>query len=240
MVRDLLDFYGSNPLFSQFGVAIDKLEDGSGLQIENADQGIPKSLIQTDDPPQYQGAEHLPTILRAIIQRLCIRFAYTKYDTMETTERHAMPLMLKEYRGRWYVVVEECEEIGSRKAFAMDRIADLEVTEDGFEYPTDFDPRMHFKDVIGVMRGDGSPIPIQLWFSSSQSGYLGSLKLHSSQVPKEEHDNGFVIELTIVPNYEFEAILLGYGADVRVLSPESVALQHQELLRKALAGYENG
>jgi predicted DNA-binding transcriptional regulator YafY len=238
MVRDLLAFQSSNPLFAQFGHSVEKLEEGMGLEITNTPMTIPKSVIQTDDPPQYQGAENLPTILMAILQRRCLEFIYLKYDTMEYRSRKVRPLMLKEYRGRWYVVVEEHDIVGERKNFAIDRISDLGLLDEHFDYPSDFDPNSRYKDVIGIRIGDVDPLCIRLWFSKSQIGYLDSLNLHASQRVVERLDNGFVIELTIVPNYEFEAILLGYGADVKVLSPDSLALRHQELLRKALAVYQ--
>ncbi|RZK37906.1 MAG: WYL domain-containing protein [Hymenobacter sp.] len=80
------------------------------------------------------GLEHLRPLLRAAQARQVVEFQYQKYweDTAET--RTVGPLLLKEFRGRWYVLAVMAWS-GRLACFGLDRTRELRSTDQKFTPP---------------------------------------------------------------------------------------------------------
>jgi predicted DNA-binding transcriptional regulator YafY len=60
-----------------------------------------------------------------------------------------------------------------------------------------------------------------LLFNEKRGKYAETKPLHESQRNKWT-DKGFLVTLKLIPNLELEQVILSYGEDVEVLSPQSL------------------
>ena len=77
--------------------------------------------------------------------------------------------------------------------------------------------------MVGVtVNADKDPEKIRLKVDRKQYNYIKSKPLHNSQKEKEVNDEYALIELKLIPNYEFETLLLTFADGIDILEPESL------------------
>lgn len=204
-------------LFRQFGSAIDKIADRIALSSEDdADQ-----FIQFETSASEGGSEYLPMLIEAIRRKLWVRFEYASFVSGELKPRKVIPLLLKQYRNRWYLISYD-ESKSDYITYALDRIEELELTKESADRPMDFNPDNYFKHSIGITSGNSQPEIVRLEVSTVAARYLDSLPLHASQKVIEMKDEGFIFGLNVNITEELIREILSYGGEVRVLQPESL------------------
>lgn len=108
---------------------------------------------------------------------------------------------------------------------ALDRIKDIDdepimFVENTFEFENYFD------DIIGVTLPENmAKEKIILKFAASASPYVFSKPLHHSQKKVSNIDGELTISIEVIPNYELESLILGFGERVQVI--ESVDFQNK-------------
>jgi len=85
------------------------------------------------------GTEWLQPLLRAVQLRRQVVFQYHKFWDEAPSGRTVSPLLLKEFKDRWYLLAHDPARHGLR-CFGLDRIRALEVTTRSFEPPRTFRP----------------------------------------------------------------------------------------------------
>jgi predicted DNA-binding transcriptional regulator YafY len=95
---------------------------------------------------------------------------------------------------------------------------------------TRYDFKEYFEDIIGINRGkDKPPEEITLWFAPDKAPYIQTKPIHGSQKVKKQDEEGLVITIEVIVNYELKSLLWSFGDEVKVLSPEWL---DNELLKK--------
>ncbi len=183
---------------------------------------LPRALGPAVQPEtrRPQGLEYLRPLLRAAQAGQVVDFAYQKFWEDAPERRTAGPLLLKEFRGRWYVLAVMVDS-GRLACFGLDRISDFSVTAQRFAPPVGFDARTYFADCFGITRPTDGQLPeeILLRFEPVQGRYALSYPLHSSQQVVLENEAEIRLRLTVYDTYELRMELLSYGPDVEVLAP---------------------
>ena len=186
---------------------------------------LPAALAQhvQPEPRRPLGLEYLRLLLRAAQTRQVVELDYQKHWEDEPQRRTVGPLLLREFRERWYVL-GTMEDSGWLACFALDRIKGLETTIRPFIAPTDFDPATYFADCFGVTRPTNGEQPQQilLRFETLQGRYVLSYPLHTSQRAVLVSDEEIRISLHVYETHELRMELLSYGAEVEVLAPASL------------------
>ncbi len=215
--KTLLQFK-DNELFKQFGSAIDKIADRVTVsKNENAE-----SYVQFETAASSGGSEFLNDLLGAIKEKKIIEFDYGKFTEDAFSERRVLPLLLKQYRNRWYLVSFELGK-NDYRTFALDRIDDIRLTSAMMDRPKDFDPDNFFKYAVGITSGNHSPERVVLVASPLASRYIDSLPIHSTQkVLNMLEDGSFQFQLKVVVTEELIREILSYGGALKVLEPESL------------------
>ena len=212
-------------LFKQFGSAIDKIVDRISLsQDDDTDQ-----YIQFESASSEGGSEFLPTLLEAIKQKKYVTFDYASFISGELKPRKVIPLLLKQYSNRWYLISFD----GSKDnyiTYALDRMEDLVVTSEVAKTPIDFNSDNYFKHTIGISGGNKAPEDVHLQTTIVAAKYLDSLPLHQSQKVVEMNEDNFVFSLKVTISEELIRAILSYGGEIQVLQPESL---QAEVARRA-------
>lgn len=184
-----------------------------------------------------QGTENLHGLLHAIENRLQINFQYHKFWEDKPTNRTVEPYALREFKHRWYLLSRVPDE-DKIKTFALDRISNLDISRRKFDLQNQFNVDEFFKYSFGIITPtDQKPEEVILSFVPHQGKYIKTLPMHSSQEILVDDENEFRIKLKIYVTFDFRMELLSYGANVKVLQPQSLIDEMQQLFREALGRY---
>jgi len=170
-----------------------------------------------------QGTENLYGLLHAIKNRLQVKFVYEKFWDEETSHRTVAPYVLKEFRNRWYFISKDDKD-DTIKRFALDRITNLEITNQTYEYPTDYNIEESYRYCFGIINPeDSEPQDIILSFNPFIGKYIKTLPLHETQEVIVDNDEETKIKLRLYVTHDLIMELLSYGENMKVIEPKSLA-----------------
>lgn len=195
-----------------------------------------KERIILEDAPS--GQEYLEPIIDAMKQNRLIHIMHQSYWREEPREHYIMPLCVKLFRQRWYVVGKSWSS-GIISVYALDRIMDFRLSSHTFEYSKDFSPEEFFRGCIGVITGDSFKIErVRLKVSAQQSKFLRSLPICEGQQEVETTPDYSIFEIDVRPTFDFKQEILWNGEEVEVLSPEWLRQEIAEKIEKMNQKYQ--
>ena len=172
--------------------------------------------------PIPAGEEHLETIIAAMRDRQVLELSYQNFVSDKPTVYHVEAYCLKAYRQRWYLIAFAQERNGIRH-FSLDRMVQIQPTQDNYTIPDDFDAEEYFSQVCGVTIPKMQPQEIKIKVSKAIVPYFRTLPIHPSQKEIEVRENDSVFSYYLIPNEEFFRELRAWGVGVLVLSPDRIA-----------------
>lgn len=211
-------------IFKQFGNAIDKIVGRIEVTQDNSEK-----YIQFEKALSDKGNEFIAPLLDAIKQSLWTKFNYASFVSGIEKPRKVLPLLLKEYRNRWYLISYDSDK-SDFITYALDRVKNLEITSEIGEKPTGFNPDNFFEHAIGITSGNTAPEKIVLNVDFVAAKYMVSQPIHSSQKVISESNKWVKIEFLVNVSEELIRELMSYGGDVKVIEPKSL---EKELKRRA-------
>jgi len=231
----LLNQYRNMPLISDFSGAVQKILDA--MKIRKSLSGNPgRCSVGFENFPVVGGSDWIPVILDAILERYVLELDHQRFDSDEVHHHTVHPYYLKEYRSRWYLV--GYQPINKRiQTYGLERISAMETLPHERFFDAGFDPEQYYRNAIGVIVTEEKPETILLRFTAKQGKYLLTQPLHQSQEVVSETDETIDIKLTLSPNYEFIAMILGWGAEVEVIEPDRLRTQVKQLVSETLGRY---
>jgi predicted DNA-binding transcriptional regulator YafY len=163
-----------------------------------------------------ESASFLPQLRRAIIERRAIGFGYHTRYSLDGGEarntREADPYALLHYGYAWYLI-GYCHLRQEIRNFRLDRMSGLRLLDRTFGRPSNFkleepvDDQRNLK-VVALFSPEAAP-----WVRESRSYYVDSM---------EEVAGGLLVTMRVRVENEIFQWLFGWGAQVRVLEPESL------------------
>lgn len=185
------------------------------------------------------GLENFHGLLHAIKNHLQLNFSYQSYDQEKPTLRKTNPLLLKEFKGRWYVIAKDLAA-DKIKTYALDRLSHPEITKKRFTVTSDFDPKSIFRDSFGIIHTVAGSVPqrIVLSFDAWQGKYVKSQPLHFSQIILIDNETEFRIELFVYVAFDLVKELLSYGEGVKVIEPSTLAKELKDMHERAWGLYK--
>ena len=171
------------------------------------------------EPRRPLGLELLRPLLGALQAQQLVEFSYGKFWEEQPTHRVIGPLLLKEFRGRWYMVgvKADTEEL---RCFGLDRMSDLSVSDRRCPLPVGFTAATYYEHAFGITRPDGGePQDILLSLTPTQGRYVQSFPLHCSQQVLSQTATETRIGLRVFDTHDLRMELLSMGEEVKVLAP---------------------
>ena len=173
------------------------------------------SRVELEDIPSNN--RHLTAITEAMQTNSIIAVDYNSFWGTKG-ERKLKPYMLKLFKRRWYMVAKQVDS--TIKTFALDRIKQLEITNETFEFPENFIHEAYFADSYGIEKDSAiKPENVELKIYGRQVDYIRELPLHSSQQEVEIKDNYSVFSYFISPTNDLMREILSKGCEIEVLTP---------------------
>ena len=167
------------------------------------------------------GNVHLKSIIETIKSNSKIIITYRQFDK----ENHRFsidPYCLKLFENRWYVLGKN--NWGQIKIYGLDRIQEIEILDEHFDLPVNFDAENFFAPFFGVVIANDITTPTKIVFRAYNIHryYIESLPLHESQRMLENTDGYADFELYVAPTYDLVMKLLSFGSMIEVLKPLSL------------------
>ncbi len=184
-----------------------------------------------------QGTENLYGLLHAIKNRFKIIFTYQKFWEEELSQRLVEPYALKEFKNRWYIIAKDCKD-NNIKSFALDRLTNLEITTQTYQYPDNYSIEQSYRYCFGIISpNDEEPQDIILSFDPFQGKYIKTLPLHETQQVLVDNDKETRIKLKLCLTHDLLMELLSYGDNMKVIEPKSLADEIKEAHKNAYKQY---
>lgn len=213
------------------------LEPFDILNSLNADSGL--SAFVFPERHRVSGTEYLYGLIHAIKNRFRIGISYRKFGESVPSQRIVEPCVLKEFRGRWYLLGYEKQRPDKLKIWGLDRVVSLAILQEHFKRREEIQINSLFRNSFGIVLQEDLPVEnIVLAFDRYDGAYLKSLPLHSSQQIIKEDENEFVIRLKLQITSDFIMELLSRSNSLRVIAPQSLK-EHVRQIFEAAAKRNN-
>jgi predicted DNA-binding transcriptional regulator YafY len=96
----------------------------------------------------------------------------------------------------------------------------LQLTEETFEVPDEFDIDEFMRSSFGVFVGE--PTKVKIWFSAEIAGYIKEKIWHNSQQVRRQSDGSIIFEAEVAVTEEIKHWIKGWGSQALVIEPESL------------------
>jgi predicted DNA-binding transcriptional regulator YafY len=212
-----MDFY------KEYGFALDRIINRiqHGENVNSKQTTKDTEIIQFETGFGNSGQEHIELLLSAIQQKKEIWFDYQSFNSETSKRRKTTPLLLKEYRNRWYLI---CYDLVKEAimTFGLDRMEHIEVSDLSAQQPNQFNPDFYFKHAVGITVTSEQPVEITFKANAIASKYLISQPLHESQQLINETKEHSTFNLFVLITEELVRTILSYGGEIEILEPNSL------------------
>jgi predicted DNA-binding transcriptional regulator YafY len=207
-------------MFKQFGQAIDKIVDRVAIESKQS-LNSENPIVQFETAYSSGGNEFLPPLYEAIISKNKVIFNYKSFKSTDFKERIVSPLLLKEYRNRWYLISFD-ESKNDIITFALERMLNLESIKENSIIPSSFNPKEYFEYSTGITAYKGEPELIEIKADSISAKYILSQPFHHSQKLINEYNEYSIFQLKVFISEELIRSFLSFGGEIEVLSPANL------------------
>lgn len=217
-VSHLLQQFKGFSHFNEVTEMVHKLEDKI-----YSEQHQQPAVIDFEKNDLLTGIELLGVLHKHILQQTTLLLTYQSFKARISSNIVFYPYLLKEYRNRWFILgmKKQSKEI---LTLALDRIQHIDpMPNELYRINKNFDPHTYFKDIVGVTKNFADkPTHIVFIATHQHAPYIKTKPIHTSQQVVETSPEGVIFSIDVVPNFELERELLGFGEGLKVLSPNNI------------------
>lgn len=197
------------------------------------------SVIAYDDNAQLKGMQFFADLHDYIRSKQPIKVTYRPYTNPELLEEVIHPYFLKQFNSRWFVLGYN-SKYEAITTLALDRIINIEMSNQKYIPNTKYDFTQYFKNVIGVTVYQKEIEEIQIWVEKTLYPYISSKPMHPTQHLIRNTENGdAIIGINVIPNYELKQLVLSHGARMVILSPNHLRNEVSNDLEKIISNYKS-
>jgi predicted DNA-binding transcriptional regulator YafY len=231
VVEVLRQFKGFS-YFDELTGMVNKLEDKIQSQKNKG-----RSYIHFEKNDLLKGLEHIEPLHKAILRNKVLDVMYQSFKAREASGIIFHPYLLKEYRNRWFVI--GLAKKNSLLTLALDRIASVkEMSGEKYIRNTHFEPETYFDDTIGVTKNPGArPQLVVMKIDRQNAPYVITKPIHPSQQLLKTEDDGMIFSIRVTWNFELEREILGFGEQIKVLSPRRLQNRIHHRVKRMMEMY---
>lgn len=184
---------------------------------------------------EMEVAERYQTLTRAIEEQKSVTTDYFSASRQAVTHRKIDPYHLRLVDGAWYCI-GYCHERREVRTFALDRMMNLQMTDDSFEVPADFSVDEYLASSLTIERGEPRKVVIE--FDQCEAPYIKGKRWHKSQVLEELPNGNLRMTLNVGGLGEVMRWVMSLGSKAWVVEPEDLRERVILELEAALEKYE--
>jgi predicted DNA-binding transcriptional regulator YafY len=179
--------------------------------------------------------EILSTVTEATQSQRLVEMNYFTMSRQTPTKRRVAPYTLWFYNETFYLI-GYCHLRGEVRIFAVDRIRDIHLCEEGFDLPSDFDAEAFMQQSFGIFQG--KPMPVDIRFGPEAAGYIREKIWHPSQELNPQPDGSLIFHARVAGLEEIKYWVLRWGAQATVIAPAELRREVSAEAEKMLANYK--
>ncbi|MFD1292611.1 helix-turn-helix transcriptional regulator [Lutibacter holmesii] len=197
-----------------------------------------KSHFELDDAPEIISFDHnefltgldlLPSLYQSILNKAVLSIEYQAFHMEASIEYVIHPYYLKQYNKRWFLLGLNRND-NRIYTIPFDRIKKINIKKEEYIENKIINFSEYFEDIIGVSRKpEDKPIKIKLFFNAKTAPYILTKPLHGSQKKLNYDENGLIVQIEVIPNFELKQLILSYGDSIEILTPESFKKKFMKL-----------
>ena len=179
------------------------------------------SFSQNED---LKGLKYFTPLYEAIASQHVVSLESHQFDR-PSYNRIIHPYQLRQFNNRWFLVGKESavSDVLPIVVVPLDRIDDYKILENEKFSPIKGDVEAYFKDIVGVSPKFGESCQhIVFKAYHPTSSYIETKPIHHSQRAVERYEDYTIFSLDLIPNYEFETIMMSYVDNCEVLEPQDL------------------
>lgn len=178
--------------------------------------------------------ELIGQVNKAAIDQKTIEIGYRGLHDEAAVVRRVDPYKIWFFEGSIYVI-GWCHLKEGLRRFVLDRIQLLDLTDESFEVPADFNLDRFLRDSWKVMDDDLYTVRVQI--SPAWARYVGEKTWHESQKIQELFDGGIEIIFRVAGLEEIKQWVLSLGPEAYVVEPEELRWRISKALTDTLVHY---
>lgn len=234
--EDLLRVLEGTVFHDSIRSALRKIRAGLGPDLSEYLSRLGESFKVLPGPHKHY-AHYRDTIRAlndAVLARRTVRLRYRTGRTGKVHVRRLDPYRVWYRSGGLYVIGHDhkSDEI---RTFAVDRIQEIEPTEDTFRVPESFDFDAYTASSFGVVAEPA--ITVRIRFDRRWALYVQEHSWHPSQRIESGRGGSVVLTMEVGGSTELRSWVLSFGDGAEVLEPATLREQVRAELARALARY---
>lgn len=196
-----------------------------------------ETIVAFDDNFDLKGRNWFAKLFSAIASQQALEIKYKPFGKAPINYLFH-PYLLKQYNNRWFLF--GCVEgYTNLTCLALDRIEEISPATIAYRPNTEIDFQEYFDEIVGVSKRGNEISKVLIKVANSLYPYIETKPLHGTQRVVSCEDDSTVIQIEVIINRELKQLLLSYGSDVTVMSPESLKEEMQADLMKNLEKYQS-
>ena len=236
--RDVLKILKNTVFHDSLESLFKKIKSTLPVESKKYLRQIEKSLRAGSGPHKKYDKfkDTIETLNEAVINKKVVEIVYYTMSRKKVTQRKVAPYKLWFYDGTFYLI-GHCRSKKNIRIFAVDRIKMLNLTDERFEVPADFNVDEFMKASFGVFQGQ--PVHVKVHFRSDAAGYIKEKVWHASQKLSEKNDGSLILEVDVAGTKEIKHWILRWGSQAQVLEPNSLREEIRSEAAEILGVYAN-
>jgi predicted DNA-binding transcriptional regulator YafY len=216
-----------------------------GISLEGLAPRISMHLKQSADVMDDVGLRHDPHYLQ-VLEKLTLAWAeerkvrvwHRHQETGRLFKYVLAPYFVEPYAvGQSVYVIGRREPPGARRTFKIARIERIELTNERYKIPDDFDPRSLLADAWGIWYTEAEPQEVVLRFNRRVVDRVRETRWHQSEQLAEERDGSLLWRAWVAEPQEMLPWIRGWGADCEVMEPPGLRDEMIGEARRLAASY---
>jgi predicted DNA-binding transcriptional regulator YafY len=219
--RNMLSFLGGAPFAQDLESAFGKIKEALPARSLPYLARIQELFSARPDPAKDYSKKQdvIAGLIDAILHQRQAKIAYFSFNSRKTKSYTIDPYRLVYYRGGLYLYAR-AHEYAEVRTFAVERVQNIEVLDEEFEIPADFNVSEYARGAFGI--AGGKPETVELLFAQEMAGYIRERVWHESQRMEDLPDGSVRLVLQVAPGWELKSWIKGFLPHVRLLKPASL------------------
>lgn len=219
--KNLMSFLGGAPFARELESAFAKIQEALPQKSIPYLGRIQELFSARPDPwkDYSKKREVISSLIDATLHQRRAEIEYFSFHSRRTKTYRLDPYRLVYWHGGLYLYAR-AEQYDEVRTFAVERISKIEVLDETFEVPADFNVSEYGRSAFGIAGGKAEAV--ELVFDAEMAGYIRERVWHESQTLDEAPDGSVVLRMNVAPGWELKAWIKGFIPQVRVVKPASL------------------
>ena len=222
LAQSHLAYLKGTPFVDDLEAIIKKVEAALPDKIRNHLERILTTFAPLQRPARdYAAQKHvLDSLRKALLRQLTVVLrGYQKPGAGHSKDYLVDPYSLVLYQYGLYLVGYS-HRAGEIRTFAVERIRNVEVTEDMFELPQSFSLAERFEQGFGLI--EEPPMEVNIWIAPNWAFFVKERSWHPTQALQTQKDGSVILTMRCGGLDELTSWVLSFGPGARVLGPQAL------------------